>query len=275
MAEMMRIPGVWFVQQRGGPSTATVIYSQQETRLTCWGGNGEGHRLVYSTSSHQELFDYAIKAFNQAWRYRFPTFVLGDGYQAKMREAVTLYDPAERDIALVPTEPMLGKKAEDKGERSAAHYRNTYNVEEELYEKLSQHTADWDAMAAQVVEWQATAEKNVDLLLIAHGVVSRAAAAAYRQLRDEGYQVAFFRPITLRPFPHAALATMAEGARQALVAESAYGQLLAMVRDSLYGKTTLPIYGLLQPGVGITAEQIVGKARQVLQEKGVTPDGDC
>ncbi|HYH03621.1 MAG TPA: ferredoxin oxidoreductase, partial [Bacillota bacterium] len=26
MAEMMRLPGVWIVQQRGGPSTATVIY---------------------------------------------------------------------------------------------------------------------------------------------------------------------------------------------------------------------------------------------------------
>ena len=30
MAEMMRIPIVLIVQQRGGPSTATVIYSQQE-----------------------------------------------------------------------------------------------------------------------------------------------------------------------------------------------------------------------------------------------------
>ena len=43
MAEMMRIPIVYFIQQRGGPSTATVIYAQQETTLTCFGGNGEGH----------------------------------------------------------------------------------------------------------------------------------------------------------------------------------------------------------------------------------------
>jgi uncharacterized YkwD family protein len=66
MAEAMRIPTVVVVQQRGGPSTATVIYSQQEVTLTCFGGNGEGLRVVYSTSSHQELFDYTIKAFNTA-----------------------------------------------------------------------------------------------------------------------------------------------------------------------------------------------------------------
>ena len=108
MAEMMRLPVVMIIQQRGGPSTATVIYSQQELTLTTFGGNGEGHRIVYSTSNHQELFDYTIKSFNAAWTYRFPTFVLGDGYQAKMRESLTMYDPEERGIKLVPAVPMIG-----------------------------------------------------------------------------------------------------------------------------------------------------------------------
>ena len=83
MAEMMRIPTVLVVCQRGGPSTATVIYSQQEVTMTCYGGNGEGFRIVYSTSGQQDLYDYTIKAFNTAWKYRFPTFVLSDGYQSK------------------------------------------------------------------------------------------------------------------------------------------------------------------------------------------------
>ena len=55
MAEAMRIPTVVVVQQRGGPSTATVIYSQQEVTLTCFGGNGEGLRVVYSTSTIRSL----------------------------------------------------------------------------------------------------------------------------------------------------------------------------------------------------------------------------
>ncbi len=159
MAEMMRIPAVWFIQQRGGPSTATVIYSQQETRLTCFGGNGEGCRLVYSTATH------TIKAFNNAWRYRFPTFVLGDGYQAKMREALTLYDPQNLGIELQPTCPMLGEREG----REAQHHRNTFNIEEELYETLMQHITDWQQMADEVVEWSTGGDEEPDLLLTGTG----------------------------------------------------------------------------------------------------------
>lgn len=267
MAEMMRIPAVWFVQQRGGPSTATVIYSQQETRLTCFGGNGEGCRLVYSTATHQEVFDYAIKAFNNAWRYRFPTFVLGDGYQAKMREAVTLYDPEERGIELQTTSRMLGQAAEGQ----IQHHRNTFNIEEELYETLMQHIAEWQQMASEVVEWAWEGDSEPDLLLVAHGVVARAVIAAYQQLKAAGYSVAYFRPITLRPFPDEALQRAAAKSRQLLVVESAYGQLLSMVRASLYGKTLMPIKELLRPGLGITEEAVLEQAERLLVTGGVKP----
>ena len=123
MAEMMRLPVVYVIQQRGGPSTPTVIYAQQEVTLTTFGGNGEGHRIVFSTATHQELFDYTIKSFNAAWKYRFPTFVLGDGYQAKMREPLTIYDPEKRGVELVEPEAMLGQGT---GKANFHHFRNTY-----------------------------------------------------------------------------------------------------------------------------------------------------
>ena len=126
MAEMMRVPAVWVIQQRGGPSTATVIYSQQETRLTCLGGNGEGLRIVYSTASHQDMFDYVIKAFRAAWKFRFPAFVLGDGYQAKMREPVTIYDPEEARVELPAAEPILKPDGVPSVDREPVHMRNTF-----------------------------------------------------------------------------------------------------------------------------------------------------
>lgn len=260
MAEMMRIPAVWFIQQRGGPSTATVIYSQQETRLTCFGGNGEGCRLVYSTSNHQEVFDYGIKAFNNAWRYRFPTFVLGDGYQAKMREALTLYDPQARGVKLETTSRMLGQMSEG----PAQHHRNTFNIEEELHDLLMNHIAEWQQMADEVTEYSMEGDSEPDLLLVAHGVVARAVIAAYQRLKAAGHRVAFFRPITLRPFPDHALEQIARKSKQLLVAESAYGQLAAMVRASLYGKTEVPMHEFLRPGLGITEEQVVAEAEQTL-----------
>lgn len=262
MAEMMRIPAVWIIQQRGGPSTATVIYSQQETRLTALGGNGEGHRIVFSTSSHQEIFDYLIKAFNTAWKYRFPTFILGDGYQAKMREPVTLYNPEDRGVEMVQPEKFVGREGVPALDREPAHYRNTYNIEEELYEVLMANQKDWDAMAREVAEHEAADCDDAEIVMISHGVVSRAVKQAKDELRKAGYKVGIFRPITIRPFPIDAMKTAVKNAQKLLVVESAYGQLLSMVRDYLY-EVPKPIDTILRPGVGITAEEVVRQVKEM------------
>ena len=164
MAEAMRLPIVVVVKQRGGPSTATVIYSQQEVTMTTIGGNGEGMRVVYSTATHQELFDYTIKSFNTAWQYRFPTFVLGDGYQAKMRESLVFYDPAERGIQMVPTEPFVGRPGMPGVDRPPAHLRNTYNVEEELYDAVKDSLADYAKAAPEIAEHEVFETEDADLV---------------------------------------------------------------------------------------------------------------
>lgn len=256
MAEMMRLPIVYVIQQRGGPSTATVIYAQQETILTTFGGNGEGHRIVYSTATHQELFDYTIKAFNSAWTYRFPTFVLGDGYQAKMREPLTIYDPEEKGIELVPTHSLLDENG------GFNHLRNTYNTEDELYDVVMSHQKDWDAMAPEVVEWFEDGCEDAEILIVAHGIVSRAVTGALPELRKQGKKVGFFRPITLRPFPGKELIKAMQGVKKILVAESAYGQLLKLMQHEIYGQT-VEIVPMLRPGVGITSEEIIEEVNKL------------
>jgi len=256
MAEMMRLPVVVAVQQRGGPSTATVIYSQQELTLTCFGGNGEGLRLVYSTSSHQELYDYTIKAFHKAWRYRFPTFILGDGYQAKMREALQLYDPVRRGIGDIPKEAIFGSARAGETE-PLLHLRNSFSVEEELSEVLERHLADYARAAPALVEHEFIGVPGGELLVVAHGIVGRAARQAVQELRGMGRPVNFFRPITLRPFPEDALREalqMSGGA--VLVAESAQGQLGNLVRLAASGEGLPDFRSYYRPGVGITAEEI-------------------
>lgn len=256
MAEMMRIPTVVVVQQRGGPSTATVIYSQQETTLTCFGGNGEGLRIVYSPASHQELFDYTIKAFNTAWKYRFPTFVLGDGYQAKMRESLYLYKPEEKGIAMEQPVPFLGQEGIPGIDREPVHLRNTYNTEEELYEVISDLVEDYNKMTPEIVEFQHYETEDAEIVLIAHGIVSRAVQAAVKSLRNEGMKVGYFRPVTLRPFPADVLRKIAQKARKFVVIESAQGQFLRIVKTAIYGET-IPIETYLKPGQGITGEELV------------------
>jgi len=262
MAEAMRLPIVVVVQQRGGPSTATVIYSQQEVTLTTLGGNGEGLRVVYSTATHQELFDYTIKSFNTAWKYRFPAFVLGDGYQAKMRESLMFYDPAERGIEMVPTEAYVGRPGMPGADRPPTHMRNTYNMEEELYEVLQGYLADYAKAAPEIAEHEAFDTADADLVVISHGVVSRACKMAVKELREQGYKVGYFRPITLRPMPEKALREVARTAKQLLVVESAQGQLDRLVKEVIYGSTAemLPLF---KPGVGITSEEVVTRVKEI------------
>lgn len=267
MAEMMALPVVAVITQRGGPSTATVIYSQQEVNMACFGGNGEGFRLVYSVAGLQDLFDYTVKAFGVAWRYRLPTFVLGDGYQAKMRGAVTLFDPATRGLDTGEARPLVGGPGVPGEERPPAHLRNTYNLEEELLAVIEEKAAFFDAISEEVVEYEVEEHKGAEVLLVAHGIVASAARVAARRWRRRGAAVGFFRPITLRPFPARALARAVEGVRAVLVAESAYGQLERLVRAALYG-SQVPIYAYLRPGMGITPEELEEEVHKLLARQG-------
>lgn len=263
MAEAMRLPLVAVIQQRGGPSSGTVVYSQQEVTLTTFGGNGEGHRIVYSTASHQEIYDYVIKAFNTAWKYRFPTFVLGDGYQAKMREPLEIYDPAERGIEMIQPTPMVGLPGRIGVDREPAHLCNIYSLEEELYEVVLENQRIYESFIPELVEYEALECEDADVIVVSHGIVSRSASDAVMALRQEGIKAGSFRPITLRPFPTEALRSfLKKGTRKILVVESALGQLYRLLRQELYGET-VPMETLFKPGVGIIDSDIIEKVKSI------------
>lgn len=273
MAEAMRLPVVAYLSQRGGPSTSTVIYSQSEVNLACFGGNGNGYRIVYSPATLQEMFDYGIKVFNIAWKYRFPTFLLTDGYLSKMMGEVELYAPEEKGISMEPTEAyMLEKKRTRRLEglvpspelhiRRGADgvdydcFRNCLNMEEETLAVNMEIKDAWDKMAPEIVEHREYGDKDADLLIVAHGIVAAGAKAAIDRLKASGVKARLFRPVTLRPFPEDALRRAAQGARKIFVPESALGQLSRFVRDSLYGHASAPIVEYGRPSIGITPKEI-------------------
>lgn len=266
MAEMMRIPLVLIVQQRGGPSTATVIYSQQEVFLSIFGGNGEGLRVVYSPGSHQEMYDLTIKAFATAWKYHFPALVLGDGYQGKMREPVVLYDPYEKGMVPETPVPRVGLKGVPGEEREPAHWRNAFSVEEELYEALKPLIDDFYRFAPYITLKEESFLEGAELVIVAHGIVGRTVKAAVRELRDMGFPVGFFRPVTLRPFPREELRMVLERCPRLLVVESAQGQLAKLIRIAVGGGVEggFTLYPYFRPGLGIAAEEVIQEARLIL-----------
>ena len=141
MAENLRLPFAAIMMQRGGPSTGTVNFSQQEVNLAAFGGNGDGLRVVYSASSVTDMYKYSAKIFDTAWKYRFPTILLGDGYLGKMKEAVSI----NKLIRPIKIEPILKEESEP------TFLRNCYRSEEEFNQYLNKNIADLKKMVPKVV----------------------------------------------------------------------------------------------------------------------------
>ncbi|MEA3357386.1 MAG: transketolase C-terminal domain-containing protein, partial [Patescibacteria group bacterium] len=256
-AEAMRIPTVAIIMQRGGLSTSTVIYSQEEVTLTCLGGNGEGFRIVYSPSNLQELYNHTIKSFNTAWKYRYPTFVLGDGYLGKMQGEVRL--KAMNKNQYVKPEPILlsGK---------VKNIRNCYDQEEEINEVIEEYREDFTKISPKVAESESYKTADSDILIIAHGIVASAAKVAVDNLRDSGKKVGLWRPITLRPIDTASLFKAVRKKKQVIFVESALGQMASLINNEFGHKKVhkgirtniqTVIRTLYRPALGITPEEII------------------
>lgn len=257
MAENLRLPTVAFINQRGGPSTGTVIYSQQEVILTCFGGNGEGLRIVYSASSVQEMYDYSIKAFDVAWRYRFPTFVLSDGYSAKTTIEIETHDEGEKVNDIAESKPYLSCTGKPE------NMRNCYNLEIELNNIIMESKIAFDQIKTELVEYEDYHTLDAEFVIFAHGIVGAAAKIAVDELRNQGVMAGLFRPITLSPFPQESARAVLPDKKFILVVESSLGQFEKMVKDNLYGET-IPVNSLLKPALGISVEDIIAKVKELI-----------
>ena len=244
MAESMRVPLVAVIGQRGGPSTGTVVYSQQEVNLTAYGGNSEGWRVVYSPSGLGELYQYTKKSFQTAWRYRFPTFLLTDGYTTKLNAEVEIEKQKDKKLPLYPFFKTGGR---------SVNYRNCYEYEEDILKLNQDIKKDFEKARSKIEEWEffqpRGAQKNA--LIIAHGIVALAAKEAV-----DAVGASLFRPITLRPFPGTVLRKIAPKFKKIFIFESADNQLLRLVKEELYG-LSVPIAHYGRPGVAIETEEII------------------
>lgn len=243
MAEALRIPTVAIIVQRGGLSTSTVIYSQEEVRLTCFGGNGEGFRVVYSTANIQELYDYTIKAFRTAWKYRFPTFILSDGYQGKTRSEVIL----KKQKKQIPNVNSIFE--------SQQNIRNCYNLEEEICEVITDYFQDYSKVRKKIEESSSFKTNDAQIVIVAHGIVAQAAKEAVVLLREKGIKAGLFRPITLRPFPISACKRAIKNTKRVVTVESAMGQLGELFKSELWGEN-LPLTEINKPAAGFTPKEI-------------------
>jgi len=79
LAAMTETPCVVVNVQRGGPSTGLpTLVGQADVMQARWGSHGDYEIIALAPASSQECFDFTIKAFNLAERWRVPVIVLMD-----------------------------------------------------------------------------------------------------------------------------------------------------------------------------------------------------
>jgi 2-oxoglutarate ferredoxin oxidoreductase subunit alpha len=243
---------------RGGPGLGGILPSQSDYfQATKGGGHGDYRVLVLAPSTVQEAADLTIEAFDLADRYRNPVIILGDGLIGQMMEPVEFkrtIEPSDLPPKPWATVGCRGRKP---------------NVINSLFlkpEELEQHNwhlaAKFREMGKEVRHATYEADGDMDVLIVAYGTVARIARTAIDALKEKGLKVGLFRPVTLYPYPSAALVETAARARHVLVAELSTGQMVEDVRAAIAGRKPVDFYGRVG-GMVMSAEELAGQAEKL------------
>ncbi|MGD8269849.1 MAG: 2-oxoacid:acceptor oxidoreductase subunit alpha, partial [Desulfobacterales bacterium] len=99
-AVMTEIPCVIVNVMRGGPSTGIPTHgSQADVNQARWGTHGDHAIIAMTASTHQDIFEVTVNAFNLAETYRTPVILLFDEVVAHMRERLII--PEKGELPLV------------------------------------------------------------------------------------------------------------------------------------------------------------------------------
>jgi 2-oxoglutarate ferredoxin oxidoreductase subunit alpha len=276
-AAMAQIPCVVVDVMRGGPSTGLPTEpSQGDVMQARWGTHGEHSIIALVPSSVAECYTLTVEAFNLSERFRSPVVILSDATVGHMREAVELPlleeievidrpEPAcapDDDACRVPSDdgiyplPALGSPFKlhvtglvyrlESGAPSTGDARVAQNLGTYMREKIYHHR---DA----IVRVEEVEMEDAEVAIFAYGSVARSAKAAMRWARRQGVKVGLVRPITLWPFPTAAVEHMAEQVRSVIVPEMNLKQMAWEVQAAVRGRAKVVDYGrvdgkLIHPG---------------------------
>ncbi|MEW6368090.1 MAG: 3-methyl-2-oxobutanoate dehydrogenase subunit VorB [Acidobacteriota bacterium] len=262
------LPAVIVNIMRAGPGLGGILPSQGDYfQATKGGGHGDYRVLVLAPWSVQEAADLVQDAFDLADYYRNPVMILGDGLIGQMMEPVEFKQGRQPCKVLSPkTWAATGCS----GDRPT-NIVNSLFLDPEVLERHNRKLqAKYDTMIRDEIRCAGYGlDQPYDVLLVAYGTVARVCSTAMEDLHREGIGVGLMRPVSLFPFPYAAVRAAAEKARAVLVVELSCGQMIEDVRLALEGTRPLHFYGR-QGGMLASPEDVAGKVRELM--RGVTKE---
>ena len=229
------------VQRCRGENFAT----QSDVMQMRWGASGDHELIVLAPSSVQESFDYTIRAFNLAERYRTPVVVMSETTIALMREKLVIPEPDAIEIVNrkkpdVPPEEFIPFRAEKNGIPPLPNFGEGYrilhslnphderggiawdpDVFELLYERITgKIRANYD----DIVQTEGFFLDDAKIVLIAYGSEARPSLDAVREARQSGISAGLLKLVTVWPVPEREIRAVAEQADIVLAVEMNIGK---------------------------------------------------
>jgi 2-oxoglutarate/2-oxoacid ferredoxin oxidoreductase subunit alpha len=241
-------------------------------QATRGGGHGDYRHLVLAPMDVAEAVELAQLAFHLTWTWRNPVLLFGDYYLAHTTQSVAV-EPI--DFGSPPAaEWALDGSTGGSGRARLVSPLGTAKQRDDVGYDLSEHylacaqaTSEMLTRVAPLVDTGYL--DDADVVVVAFGTPGRYIRAAVRSLRDDGAKVGWIRPISLVPFPAAAIAVAAENARAVAVYENNQGQMIDDVRLAVLGRCPVAFIGGLSldhSGFGIAPDLDVATLRGRIEE---------
>jgi 2-oxoglutarate ferredoxin oxidoreductase subunit alpha len=222
------LPALVVNVQRGGPGLGGIQPSQSDYfQATRGGGHGDFHMIVLAPASVQEMASLTVKGFDLADKYRMTSMILADGTIGQMMEPVSL-EVGEQTAYEKPW-ALTGTKMERKRNVVTSLYLQPEELEKLNLERYERY---------RVIEENETMFErfmmdDAEICVVAYGIASRVSKNAVSAARAKGIRAGLIRPITLWPFPKAALAEAAKTAKSFLSVEMSMGQMIEDIELSI------------------------------------------
>jgi 2-oxoglutarate ferredoxin oxidoreductase subunit alpha len=229
------------VQRTRGENFAT----QADVMQMRWGSAGDHELIVLAPSSVQELFDYTIRAFNLAEKYRNPVIIMSETTIALMRERLVIppaeqieiinrkitqakpadYAPFRAEIGQVPEMAPLGKGYNVLYSINPHNEYGSIKWEPEIFERQYERLTQKILMNIDdIVTTDEYQFEDAELILIAYGSESRPCKDAVDLARAHGKKVGLLKLNTVWPVPEKQILAAAKQASKILAVEMNMGK---------------------------------------------------
>ncbi|AIY18425.1 hypothetical protein [Pimelobacter simplex] len=217
---------------------------QDYYQCTRGGGWGDYRTITLAPKDITEAVEHTQLLFHLADKHRAPVILYGDDLLAKTLVGV---DVAPLDLPELPAKDW----ALDGSASGTGSSRQVWTFAMgKKNDPGPGPDGQWRRVAAKFAEIEQVEARHetvhaedAETLVVAFGSAAKFAEYVVEELREEGHRVGLFRPITLWPFPGAALAEATRGVERVLVFELNAGQMIDDVRQWAHDRDTIRFIG--------------------------------